>query len=105
MGLSESQLKSDQAVVFSDFPTETATISGTSYSVLVLDNQLGSDWSMGGETITRSIRIAIERSKVSTIPSEGDAATFRSVSYRVGNVESDDLSASITIELHQPTLT
>lgn len=104
MGLTAAQLKADQARVFSDFPTETATISGVEYSVLVMEHQAGSEWGMGGEVATNNIRLAVERSAVSTMPAEGDSATFRSTSYRVGGVESDDLSASVVVELHKPTL-
>jgi len=102
MGLTPGQLKADQAVVFTDFPTESVTIGGITYGALVMNLEGGSNWGEGGEVLEKTVRIAINRSDITTIPSEGDTATFRSATYKVGTVDEDDTAASIIVNITLP---
>jgi len=104
MALTTAQLLSDQALAYTDFPTETITIDGVDYQCLLLENRQGSQWDIGGEVPQKSLQVSIERSGISTMPTEGLAVTFRSTSYRVGEVDQSDASSSVIIEIRHPTL-
>lgn len=100
MGFTIAQLLGHQAKVFSQFPTETVTISGTDYDALVLNRTEGNDYGIGGKSDTAVIRMAIERSTISgAIPTQGTQATFDSATYRIAEVEEDDAASSVYITL------
>lgn len=98
-----SQLLADQAVVFTDFPLEALDIEGTAYQALVLQWREGNSQEFGGEFSNIVCKLAIERSTVATMPTQGQTATFRGNSYRVGEVDSSDAGASVTIDLGELT--
>lgn len=103
MPLTQAQIRADGALPFADFPRESATIDGTTYQALVMENRLGSEWMEGGEVLESSVTLALKRGEVASMPAEGDEATFRSATYRVGSVRGDDLSANVIVELRLPT--
>lgn len=106
MALTNAQLKADQAQVFSDFPTETITISGSSYNCLVLNYRTGVEWQSDGGGYLDNVEasVAIERSAINdSIPEQGTLATFRDISMRIGRVDYDDAAASVVLELTKPT--
>lgn len=101
-----SQLLADQAVVFSDFPAEDLAITGDragTYRALVLQWREGNTVDEGGYFSNIVGKLAIERSTVETMPVRGNSATFRGATYRVGEVDSADEGASVTIDLEEAT--
>lgn len=99
MPLTSAQLLADQAKVFTDFPGEELIIDGQTYTALVVDNTEGLGWDMGGNTPVKTIRVAVERSTMPTLPTQGDLAQFRGVDHRVGQIERDDAAASVHLTL------
>jgi len=99
MGLTTAQIKRDGSWVFKDFPTETISIDSADYECLVLDQSKGNDWGEGGLMSEVVLRVAIERDKIGTIPTQGTLATIGTSTYRIGRVEQDDEAAPITIDL------
>ena len=99
MGLTTAQIKADGHWVFVDFPTEDIVISGTTYACQVLDLSKGNDWGEGGLMSEVVLRVAIERDKIGTIPTQGTLATIGTSTYRIGREEQDDEAAPITIDL------
>ena len=104
MALSSEQLLNDQAIVFSDFPTEAVTISGTTYNALNMGYTKGSVFDEGGKIPVVSLRLAINRKDLAVIPSRGEVATYSSQSFRIGEVQQDDDNSSVIITLENPTL-
>jgi len=104
MALTNAQLLSDQAIVFSDFPTEQVTISGTTYNALNMGYTNGSVYDEGGKVPVVNLRLALNRNDVTAIPTRGTTATYSSQSFRIGEVQQDDNNSPIIITLENLTL-
>ena len=104
MAITKAQIQADSRLAFDDFPTETVVIAGTSYEVLLLDRQDSSAWGIGGETLETGLKVLIDRDNITTMPAEGDTATFGAVTFRVTNVERDDAGAPVVVDLTRPEL-
>jgi hypothetical protein len=98
-----SQLLADQAMVFADFPIEDLTIGSATYSALVLQWREGNSVEFGGFSANVIGKLAIERSAVETMPTRGQDVTFRGTAYRLGEVDSSDAAASVTLDLEELT--
>lgn len=89
-----------QCYVLDDVPVETVVIGGTSYSAHCFSATEGTDLSLGGFTNENLMRVVLDRADVSTMPTEGMAVTFRSVTtYRVSRVQRDQPGAPIIVDI------
>lgn len=102
MAITRAQIQSDSRLAFDDFPTETIVINGTTYTCLVLNYETASNWAVGGEIATHGLKILLDRDDISSMPEEGQSATFGSTTLRVANVERDDAAAPVVIDLTVP---
>ena len=103
MSLAGNILDAGMALLVATHSMETVTIAGTGYSAFVMESVPGTDFDLGGNTAQDLHRIAIPRSSISVIPSEGTAATFRSVAYVISRIERDDAESSIVLVLEPAT--
>lgn len=104
MSLAGDILTAGEALLYATHSTEAVTIAGTTYNGFVMESTPGSDLDLGGFTDQSLRRIAIPRVQVSSIPAEGAAVTFRSVSgLTVFRVQDDDAEAPIVVEFGSPT--
>ncbi len=93
-----------QTYVLDDTPVETVTIGGTSYSGHAFSATEGTDLELGGLSNENVTRIVLDRADVSTMPTEGMAVTFRSVStYRVARVQRDQPGAPVIVDIVDET--
>lgn len=102
--MTAAQILSDQALPFSDFPTEILRIAGRDIEVLVLNDDKNMAYEEGGSFNDPIILVAAERSQFEhsgvRLPVEGMRGfAFRRKSYRIGTVKCDDDLSSIRFEL------
>jgi hypothetical protein len=89
-----------ETYVLDDTPTESITIGGTAYTCHAFSSIDGTDLDLGGLTNSNVIRIVLDRADVSSMPTEGAAVTFRSVStYRVARVQRDFPGAPVILDI------
>lgn len=94
-----AQLAADEAIVFTDFPTETLTIASTDYQVLVLSFSRSNLPDIGGFIDMPDALVAGKRADFPTLPDQGTQATFRGETYTIGAIDSRDLQASVLMPL------
>jgi hypothetical protein len=97
--MTSTQLLNDQRFLFRDIPTEDVTIAGEVYPCICLSARSNNDIQIGGLSDLPILEIGIERSKILTIPRTGSTLTFRSATYRVGEVIHDHPQSPIRILL------
>ena len=103
MSIAGDLLTDGVALLVATHSMETVTIAGTGYSAFVMESIPATDFDFGGFNSQDFHRVAIPRSLISTIPSEGDAITFRSTVYRIMRVERDDAESPILLEFGPTT--
>lgn len=95
-----------ECYVLDDTPVESITIGGNAYNCHAFSAVQGTDLALGGLTDESVIRVALDRADVSTMPAEGDAVTFRTVStYRVKSVQRDQPGAPVIVDIVDETST
>lgn len=97
--MNATHLLNDQRFIFRDIPTEDVTISGTVYQCLCLSARSNNDIQIGGLSDLPILEIGIERSQIATLPRTGSTLTFRTITYRVGEVIHDHPQSPIRILL------
>jgi hypothetical protein len=97
--MTSTQLLNDQRFLFRDIPTEDVTIAGEVYPCICLSARSNNDIQIGGLSDLPIMEIGIERSKILALPRTGSTLTFRSTTYRVGEVIHDHPQSPIRILL------
>jgi hypothetical protein len=97
--MTSTQLLNDQRFLFRDIPTEDVTIAGEVYPCICLSARSNNDIQIGGLSDLPNLEIGIERSQIATLPRTGSTLTFRSITYRVGEVIHDHPQSPIRILL------
>ena len=97
--MNATQLLNDQRFLFQDLPTEDVTIAGVIYPCLCLSARSNNEIQIGGLSDLPILEIGIERSKIETLPRTGSTLTFRTITYRVGEVIHDHPQSPIRILL------
>ena len=103
MSIAGDILNRGMEILVATHSMETVTVAGTNYSCFVMESTVGNDYELGGFTSQDMHRLAIPRSLITTIPTEGNAVTFRSTSYRVQSVQRDDAESAIVITVAPTT--
>ena len=99
MSIAGTILNRGMEILVATHSMETVTIAGTPYACFVMESTVGNDYELGGFTNQDMHRLAIPRSLITTIPTEGNLAAFRSTNYRVQSVQRDDAESSIVITI------
>jgi hypothetical protein len=99
MSIAGDMLNAGMTVLVNHHSMESVTIAGTAYDCFVMASVIGTDYELGGFTNQDSHQLAIPRSLITSIPTEGAAVTFRSTSYRVARVQRDDAEAAIVVQI------
>ena len=94
-----AQLATDEAIVFNDFPTVSASSAGDDFAVLILTGRFNYDPITGGFTDTKEYRVASPRESWPTPPTEGQQAVFKGDNYTIVDVEVSDDRDSIRFVL------
>lgn len=97
--MTSAQLLNDQRFLFRDIPTEDVTIAGKVYPCICLSARSNNEIQIGGLSDLPIMEIGIERSKIETLPRTGSTLTFRTITYRVGEVIHDHPQSPIRILL------
>ena len=63
-----------------------------------MESTAGTDLEMGGFMARDFHRVAIPRASITSIPSEGDAVTFRAQTLYISRVTQDDAEAPVVLE-------